>query len=351
MMLFLLLTVSAMANELILPEAELRRQGYAPYEGLPARESAGLPEAHSLPWPVQFQDAAHTIGNSMAQFQPFDTPPYFHGGCDLRTRAGAEIVSPVSGRLEAGHYGYSTNPDGSMKKFWKPWPQAGDAAYFEVAVISEDGIRYEFHHVNRSTLPADIVARLNGQDRFVTAGTLLGHVIRWMGLEYHHAHYNVILPGEGRVNPEFVSTLLPDSLAPEMGAVFALFADGRVEEFGDGLFLQAPREFVVETQDRQDNNIYVHPPSLARLSFSSGQKTEWDFRETLLSPAGKFPVLSEFFLASLRSPQGRQYRTEGGYGTGKSLVRLAVPAGARGAFTIELADVAGNRAVRVGNIP
>lgn len=283
----------------------------------------------------------------MVEFQPFGAP-YFHGGCDLRTKAGEDIVAAVSGRLEAGHYGYDTNPDGSMTKYWMPWPQEGDSTYFEVAVISDDGTRYEHHHVDRDSLPADIVAQLNAGGGRVEKGRLLGHVLEWPSGDYHHTHYNVILPSGVRVNPEYVSTLLPDTIAPEILGLYAV-TNGAVADFGKGTFAAAPSEFVVDVVDHQNDNVYDHPPVYARLHFASGQETVWDFRTTLTGTGGKFPPLWDFFLQSLRTPDGTR-ETEGGYGTGHSLVRLAVPAGAKGPFTIELGDIAGNITRRAGTI-
>lgn len=346
----LLLSLSAHADENILPREELLRQGYQPVPLQTKSIADTLPLAHALPWPTDFQDAAHTVANSMAQYQPFDDPAYFHGGCDLRTKAGAETRAPIAGKLEAGHYGYVTNADGSMTKYWKPWPEHGDEIYFEVAVVGDDGTRYELHHINRSTLPAAIVKMLNAGGGRVEAGTPLGYVIYWPGGDYHHTHYNIVLPSGVRVNPEFASPLVPDALAPEILNAFAVAADGRALAFGNGSFRVAPKEFVVKVVDRLDQSVYEHPPAFARLKFASGEETAWDFRTTLTAPGGKFPPLTNFFMEKLRGPDGRWEYTEGGYGTGHSLIRLAVPAGARGPFEIEMADLAGNIARKTGTI-
>ncbi len=345
--LFLFATLS-FANERVVPEEQLLQEGYRPVEQSRSAPVA-LPAPHSLSWPVQFEDSAHTIGNSMAEFQPFGSP-YFHGGCDLRSASQATLTAPVSGKIEAGHYSYNNNPDGSLQKFWKAWPQRGDAYYFEVAVIADDGIRYELHHVDRDTLPPAIVRMLNAGGGRVDAGTELGHVITWPDGVYHHTHYNIELPGGARVNPEFVSPLLTDTLAPEVLGVYAKLADGRVADFGQGMFAAAPVEFVVDSFDKQDGNIYEHPPVLARLVFASGQETRWDFRASLQDSRGAFPNIWSFFLASLRTPNGRTIRTEGGYGTGHSLIRLEVPVGARGPFVIELGDVSVNITRKTGTI-
>lgn len=331
---------NAKADENILPASKLLAMGYREWK--PAH-LLNQPQilAHTLPWPVRFQDASHQIGNAMAQFQPFGGVPYFHGGCDLRVEAGADVLAPVGGKLEAGHYGYDTNADGSLKKYWMPWPEEGNPTYFEVAVVAENGIRYEFHHMDRDTLPDSIVNKLNAGGGTVEAGTLLGHVIEWPGGEYHHTHYNVILPDETRVNPEFVSTLLPDTLAPNILASYAVMPDKSVVDFGQGLFRSAPTEIVISVVDKMNNNVYEHAPVFASLKFASGEESTWDFREKLIGADGKFPNLFSFFKDSLTTPNGRRIYTEGGYGMGKSLVRIKVPNG-HGVFSIQIGDMAGN---------
>ncbi len=341
-------TISAHADERIRPGKVLLAEGYKLVE--PSRTSGAveIPAAHSMPWPISFQDSAHSIGNAMAEFQPFGDP-YFHGGCDLRVKARAEVFAPIAGKLEAGHYSYDTNPDGSLKKYWMAWPEEGDSTYFEVAVVADNGIRYEFHHMDRNRLPENIVNMLNQGGGRVEKGTLLGQVIYWPDGDYHHTHYNVILPDGTRVNPEYVSTLVPDHLPPEVHGAYAMLPSGDFVRFGDGKFREAPSEFDVALVDKQDNNVYEHPPVYASLDFSSGAKSTWDFREALHTLDGKFPNLWDFFVQSISTPDG-ELSTDGGYGMGVSIVRLRVPAGAKGSFTLTLGDIAGNTTKLEGSL-
>ena len=332
----------ASANERVLPAAQLLKEGYRRVSLTSQATNPAIPTAQSLAWPVDFQDEAHTVANAMAQFQPFDNPPYFHGGCDLRVEADAAVRAPVAGKLEAGHYSYATRADGSMEKFWMPWPQQGSEMYFEVAVVADDGIRYEFHHVNRENLPAGIVAMLNRGGGRVEKGALLGHAIYWPDGDYHHIHYNLVMPNGVRINPEFVSPLLPDHQAPELKSAYARLASGKLVNFGDGKFAERVTEFLVVTLDRLDAGPYEHPVSVAKLRLENEAESGWDFRQTLTTAEGRFPVLDQFFMKSLRTPDGRTLRTEGGYGTGQSIVRLAVPAGATGSFRLVLEDISGN---------
>ncbi len=347
LLLTLLTALPSGANERIKSREALLAEGYqyraisSPFD-LVADQNV-LPAPHALAWPVKFQDESHSLGNVMAQYQPFGAPPYFHGGCDLRVDAGADIHAPVAGRIEAGHYSYTALETGELQKYWKPWPQEGDATYFEVSVIADDGTRFEFHHVNETTLPEEVVAMLNAGGGRVSAGQVIGHVITWPDGDYHHTHYNIILPSGRRVNPEFASVLLPDHVAPRIIAAFAVEGvQVGASPFADGHFTVAPREFIFSIIDQLDGGVYEHPPALAVLRFASGQEVKWDFRQVLATSDGSFPVLRDVFAIDLALIDGSTTSTEGGYGTGQSLIRFKVPAQASGAFTLEFSDIAGN---------
>lgn len=340
----------ARANERTAPRAKLLSEGYVPVGNIKAADPAFPYSAHSLPWPIEFQDDSHTLGNVMAQYQPFGKP-YFHGGIDIRTVGGKMTRTPVAGRLEAGHYSYSTNDDGSMEKFWKPWPQQGDSTYFEVAVVTDDGFRFEFHHINRSTLPRKIVDMLNAGGGRVEVGTEVGAAISWMGQDYDHIHYNIVAPSGVRINPEHASALLTDTMAPEISDAAVVSANGTVSSFGTGRLSEVPSAIVVAVQDHLDHNVYDHPPTFARLTFANGMQSSWDFTEKLTRADGSFPPLWDFFVNSVRIPGGRRLATTGGYGTGVSVIRLSVPAGAKGAFVLELGDQAGNVSRLTGSTP
>ena len=306
--------------------------------------------AHSLKWPVEFQDAGHSIGNSMLEFQSYGDGPYFHGGCDLRVHSGAAVTTPVEGRIEAGHYGYTNNPDGSMTKFWTPWPKSGDTTYFEVSVTTADGYRFEFHHMDETSISPEVLQILQNGKGQVAAGTLLGNTIPWPGGDYHHTHYNIITPSGVRLNPEYYSPLVNDTLKPEVSHLLASYPSGEVQDFGDGIFTVAPAFFAVAVIDHQNDNIYDHPPVYVGIEFSNHLKYAWDFHERLIAPNGLFPSIWNFFIESIITPGGEKLETAGGFGEGLSVIRLPVPAGAHGPFVIRIADETDNATEFHGNL-
>lgn len=347
---FLGIFSAASADEYIASQSQLLQEGFAPVThtlGATHAFSHTIPyDAHSLPWPVEFADEAHTLGNTLSQFQPFQNPPYFHGGVDIRTQVDFEVRTPVSGRLEAGHYGYVTQPDGSLLKHWKPWPEQGPAAYFEVAVVTDEGLRFEFHHINRKRLPAALIEKLNQENPTIEAGTPIGYAISFPR-DYDHIHYNVILPDGTRVNPEYVSPLVPDHAPPQIIAVVGITDKGRSVSLNQS-HTEPLVEIVVATLDQKDFGPYEHPPTSTQVRVASGEVVGWDFSKTLSDPEGKFPDLSSVFKSRIRTPDGKTLRTAGGYGTGLSLMRLHLPPGAHGPFKIQLKDAAGNSAESSG---
>jgi hypothetical protein len=367
-LLLLALAISPLArgNELFLSHQQLVEQGFhvqrqdlrdrvdAPHawdeRPLTLPFSAPAIQAGSLDWPVAFPDRTHTLGNNMIQFQQYGpSQAYYHGGCDLRVKQNAWVTAPVSGRLEAGHYGYEMNPDGSATKWWKAWPEAGEALYFEVAVVTDDGTRFEFHHIDENQLSPEALKILKAGGGEIAAGAKLGRVVTWSvegvdGEIYHHTHYNIIKENV-EWNPEhFSKILVKDGLAPTLSGVFAVAADGQVAEVAQGsTLLEAPVEFVVAATDQRENDVYTQAPSFAEIMSDANPAlhTTWDFRQYLRNPDGSFPPIFDFYLKSL-DVGSRTLRTEGNYKKNFFLIRLKMPADTHGPFTIRVGDAVGN---------
>jgi hypothetical protein len=269
---------------------------------------------------------------------------------DLRVKKRSPVYATVSGSVEAGHYGYTNNPDGSSEKYWHPWPAGGDRNYFEIAVVSPEGYRFEFHHMDENKISAEVLALLQAGGGEIKAGALLGNTVAWPDGVYHHTHYNIISPSGVQLNPEFFSPLLDDGQAPDVSSLFAVFSDDRTEDFADGNFEVRPDFFAATVIDHNDKNIYDHPPVYAAITFEDGMNYTWDFSEFLLGPNGKFPSIWNFYIESIRGPDGKNYATEGGYGVGQSVIKIPVPAEAHGNFKIKISDQAKNSTSFSGNI-
>jgi hypothetical protein len=359
----LTVSLSSFANVGVFPKGLLSEMGYRKASSFATQSQSKFPQFFDfhlftqpqipapqlLPWPVQFEDAEHSLGNSMIQFQQYGyADAYWHGGCDLRAQAESEVRTPIGGRIEAGHYGYETNADGSMEKYWTPWPEQGQDMYFEVAVIGDDGLRYEFHHINRKTLPQNIVNLLNQGNARVEAGEIVGRVIRWPvragdGTYYHHIHYNVVTPDGTRINPEAISHPIEDRIAPEVQGVYAITQTNQVLDVTRSGRLQGQKvkEFVVAVFDRNDRNVYKHPPTRVELRSGETKLSGWDFRKVLLNEDKSFPNIHQVFLDALTTPSGQRLRTRGDYEQNFFLMRLPMTATQQSSLEILVEDFAG----------
>lgn len=349
---------SAFADELRLSASEARRLGYEPVARpalLKTTEGIPLPK-NGIPWPVSFEDAAHSMGNSMAQYQEYgDGEPYWHGGNDLRTARKAWLVAPISGTLAGGHYSYVNSPDGSAVKQMRPWPKTGPALYFEISITTAEGYRLEFHHVDRNTLTKEIVAGLNKGNVQIKAGTKIGQVAEWptekpYGSTYYHIHYNIITPDEKELNPEWFSPLIADSTPPTVHGVYARY--GVVyEKVAEGATLKRrPDELVVANTDLKDGNSYRQPADFISITHAEKEVRAWDTRLRLHTPQGTYPDIRMAFAETI-TVDGKVIRTQGNYSADMFLARVAMPADFFGPVSLRLLDQAGNEAVFRLNLP
>lgn len=336
------------ANERVLPEKILLEKGLRPFKNF--RHFRGLRKQtgqipRGLPWPVQFQDPSHTIAQNYVNFQDYGDGAYFHKGCDLRTHQSADVRAPVTGILEAGYYGYDTKPDGSQTKFWTPWKGVPhNDPYFELALVTQDGYRFELHHVDSMNLPQTTLDALAKGGVVIPQGQVIGKVIPWGGSGdvYNHIHYNIYRQDGVIMNPEFYSEAVADHVAPKIHGVFGIKTDGSVLPLGQGGVIQDElQEIVVAATENRDNDVYIQTPVFAGIVFENGSRTVWDFHDSITTPDGRWPDLREVFRPQIKLPGGKKLITFGQYGKGMFLFRLKVDSG-RGKFEIRVADTATN---------
>lgn len=311
------------------------------------QKSQPPPVPDNTQWPVKFESAQFSMGHVMAQYQNYGTGAYFHGGCDLRTEKDALVTAPVSGRLEAGHYSYAIEQDGTLIKYFKPWPEMGDPNYFEVAIVTKEGFRYELHHIDRNSLPLSLRRQLTSSLPQVKAGEPLGRVARWpvRGLGdrfYHHVHFNILSDQRVAFNPENHSPLIEDEVPPQLNHLFYRNSKGVVRLFGVNETLFDATEIIVGTKDFKDENIYPQMPAQISLAVDDQIVSSWDFREKLTASDGTPLLIRNVFVEELMTFDGQIFNTLGNYEDSNFLVRLPVPKQARGQLLIKVSDMAGN---------
>lgn len=353
--------VSIHANELILTLAEAKRQGFmiqkkyktpnSMYSNSRFNKTFSIFKryrVHQLSWPFELPYKDGAIGNNVAQYQPYETPG-FHGGSDMVLESDSWIYAPVSGVLEAGHYAYTDNPDGSRIKHWKAWPQSGDANYFELAVIDADGNRFELHHVDKSTLPSEIIAGLNQGNFKVQMGVKLGRVVQWGTLfHYDHVHVNIHDKDGNWYNPEQFFKLLPDTIKPQC-KIMALYKNNKTAWVEPGFKVTNDvANFIALVSDQKLDNKFSQVPVYFELKFDQGDLFFWDFRTNLTSSDTGFADIRKVYAGATKIPTGQTMRQPNGYYPNgvQFLVNLPLPQNqGNGAFQIVVQDMAGNSCV------
>jgi hypothetical protein len=303
-----------------------------------------------IAWPFELPYNEGFMGNNFAQYQPYEIPGY-HGGSDMVLERDSWIYAPVSGILEAGHYAYTDNPDGRRIKHWKPWPASGDPSYFEIAVIDDQGNRFELHHVDKASLPSDIIEKLNSGRAQVTAGTKVGRVVRWTTpFHYDHVHVN-IHDHEGQwFNPEYFFENLPDTIKPECQFLL-VYKNGKSEWLQNVMRSRLNPEpdeishFAIIASDKKNNNKFSQVPTYFEVSFQEGEKFFWDFNKNLTSSNSNFADIRNVYLKSVKLPNGQNFRQPSGYYPNgvKFAVQLPLPMNTgSGKYFLKAQDHAGN---------
>lgn len=307
-----------------------------------------------LIWPVEFENLAqNSIGFGLAQFQSnWAYKEYFHGGCDLVAKKDSDVRAPVSGRIEGGYYSYSyvDGGNGYLKKYWIPLEESAgkevNKDYFEIAIVTEDGFRFELHHIDPRNIEP-LIKQLILEKKQVSAGQKIGTVKEFpyqiQKHDYNHIHYNVIGPGGQRINCEWVSKKLSDDTAPEILGVFAQVGDQYIQVARGEKLTQRPREFLVEALDRKTGSFFPQQPAVVQLHFSSGTGKVWNFRYAIEDEAGLPPKISDVYKFEFQDVGGVKRVTQGDQDGVRLFFRLQVPEGAAGDFEISVEDFAGNR--------
>ena len=208
------------------------------------------------PWPVQVL----SIGHTMASYQDYGGGAYFHHGIDIRAEAGSSVVLPVNAEvIKVSNY------------------NNGIPAYWEIAVRDDDGFVWQFHHVERNSIP-EVVFNAEQSGQHLAAGTKIGEVYFWQvttfGEVYHHVHLNILGEGGEFVNGFAFLQKLNDVKAPIVKDI-AILQNGQRRS---GSFVSGAYSLLVQIDDLILHDQFVVPPYVIRFSVDGGTKeTLWQF--------------------------------------------------------------------------
>ena len=345
--LFSCLTSRASADEPVISAEEAKRNGYVAIPYSPSGKTVDLPDQERLPWPFESLSPTGYLGNNYNQFQPYPNNPGYHWGVDVMVEEDSWILAPVSGRVEAGHYNYTLNPDGSKIKQWIPWPEQGLNIYFEVAVIADNGMRYELHHVDRYTLTQEVIDGLNSGNLVVEKGARLGKVYDWFGPEeYDHVHLNVVRPDGRHLNPEPFFTAIDDDMAPEV-RFFAVLASGEAIWLEDNSVLpETPAAIYAWGHDRKNHNKWVHALTALKVVAADRSVQGFDFGNSIFTSNESVVSILDIYPSDVMGPDGTVIRQPDEfypYDHLKFLMQVKLKSSVSGSVQVIAQDSAGNQ--------
>lgn len=210
-------------------------------------------------WPFD-DDVPINVMNTISTLQFYSEESIgFHHGLDLRAESGTEVYAPVSGLVGTRYY------------FWIE----NDYTY-EIWIETDEGVHYEIHHIDKSTIPQEIEDLASGGGS-VEQGAFLGNVFHGpdMGVE-SHIHINVPTADEWYQNPLTYLPGVPDGIAPTLNRVYFVDdeADPPVEIESCAIEPDVARcSLVLDAHDNFDSSDWDH--SLYELEFYLRVEDDW----------------------------------------------------------------------------
>lgn len=232
-------------------------------------------------WPVQVL----SIGHTNASYQNYSFGPssaYFHHGIDIRADAGSDVIASAGGKV--------INIENYMP---------GNDAYWEVAILDDEGFIWQYHHIERQSIPDSIFEAYQKQIK-IPAGTKLGEVYFWgvvtFGERFHHVHLNILGKNKAFLNPLAFLELLPDRSKPEISDIFLVKNGSKLsgtEVKGAGYSIG------VEVKDLILSDVFTVPPHEIRISIDGQSPIQvWSFDE-LPGGGDEEAYVNQFYVARL----------------------------------------------------
>lgn len=221
------------------------------------KQASGLFELRrNHPWPFPLL----SIGHAMNSYQDYSGSPYWHDGLDVRSEIDQPIYAAAGGKV--------VNLENYVN---------GNALYWEVAVLDKDGFVWKYHHVDRKSIPEEIVQAYKNRSSIKT-GTLLGNVVRWpvttFGEVYHHLHL-LVVGGDGKyINPLLLLESLPDTKSPVIEEI-GIAQNHRPTKLQR---VSGPHALYLKATDLILHEIFKLPPY--KISFrldGKDERTVWEF--------------------------------------------------------------------------
>jgi Peptidase family M23 len=229
------------------------------------------------PWPFKLE----SIGHTSASYQNYGSDPYFHHGLDIRGEAGTPVLASRGGKV--------VNIENYL-----PGP-----AYWEVAILDDDGFIWQYHHVDHDSIPKNVTDAFASGGR-IEAGAKLGEIFYWsvvtFGERYHHVHLNILGAGKKFQNPFLFLEPLADHAAPQILDVGLLQNNQRVS----GNRVSGSYGIFAKIHDLILHDKFVVPANKVTISIDQAPaSTVWDFNNGLPGGASETDFVENYFVPKL----------------------------------------------------
>lgn len=191
-------------------------------------------------WPFKPFGKSCPVGHISHSFQHYSGEPYFHHGIDIRMPANTDVFSSTGGKV--------VNIENYV---------SGNDLYWEIAIVDEQGFLWQYHHVDRSSIPSNIFDAYK-TGIAIPSGTLIGQVVYWpvtaYGKNFHHIHVNVLDRNKSFVNPLLFLSPLEDSTAPTIENIYFVADEGTNALSPNNL--SGNIDIIVAAEDKMDEQPY-----------------------------------------------------------------------------------------------
>ncbi|NBX68945.1 MAG: hypothetical protein EBR01_08290 [Proteobacteria bacterium] len=279
------------------------------------------------PWPVKLL----SIGHTMASYQRYGGlgGAYFHHGLDIRADAGSDVLASVGGTI--------INIENYMP---------GDPAYWEVAILDRAGFIWQYHHIDRESIPQAIFDAYKNKTP-IESGTKLGKVYYWsvttFGERFHHIHLNILGKDKAYLNPFEFLELLPDSTKPEIKDFYLLKNSNPLP----GNSVTGPNYTIaVEVRDLILSAVFVVPTHEITISIDGAPpKQVWKF-DSLPGGADNEAFVNQFYAPRLACGDYKCRKPVIDLGFSKTLSQTFPSSPGKHTLELWVSDYNGNSATR-----
>ena len=213
-----------------------------------------LVPVRTMLWPFEPQDEPHPVGHNSVNFQNYAEEEdnyegaYFHHGIDIIMPEVTEVYNQISGRVTKIDY-YRTELVGE------------NPLYFEVVVETVNGLIFEYHHIDKNTVPQKIHEALESGE-LIPEGEVLGKIVFWPMPDafsekfFHHIHLNIMNQDKIKINPALLMIPQVDATDPVIEEIF-LIDDNRTKTLSSEP--DEPFHVVVKAHDYTDFDPWPNP--------------------------------------------------------------------------------------------